>query len=43
MYVELISELKSSNESMIKNIKTTNFEYENKAFQKSKYISLIFP
>jgi hypothetical protein len=27
---------------MIKNIKTTNFGYENKTFQKSKYIPLIF-
>jgi hypothetical protein len=41
MHLELILKLKSSNESMIKNIKTTNFGYENKAFQKSKYISFI--
>ncbi len=37
MYFELVLELKSTNETMIKNIKTINFGYENKTFQKSKY------
>jgi hypothetical protein len=32
IYFKLVSKLKSSNESMIKNIKITNFDYENKAF-----------
>jgi hypothetical protein len=37
IYSKLISELKSNNESMIKNNKTTNFGYGNKVFQKSKF------
>ncbi len=34
IYLELVSELKSSNKSMIENIKTTHFDCGNKAFPK---------
>jgi hypothetical protein len=33
IYLELVSKLKSSNESMIKYIKMTNYGYENNVFQ----------
>jgi hypothetical protein len=32
IYLELVSKLKSNNENVIKNIKQTNYGYENKAF-----------
>jgi hypothetical protein len=43
IYLKLILKLKSNNESTIKNIKITNFGYENKVFKKSKYIALLLP
>jgi hypothetical protein len=36
IYLELVSELKSSNESMIKTSKTTNSDYGNKVFPEIK-------
>jgi len=36
IYLKLVLELKISNESMIKKIKTTNFNYGNIAFPKIK-------